>query len=186
MLDVDLVGFKNLQSLSEALVHIHVVLSDSYDVKIPSSGYAGDESFIRNIFLTDGRNNHGSLIGRSICVSYVQCNSGLFYRLNRLFMKDRGSHEGKFPELCIGNSGNGLGTWNNSGICHENSRYIGPVLINFGSCCNSCKRTCDIASATAHDPDLAAGKASVETGDYQLGMLLKGSLYCLTYLLRVE
>ena len=83
-------------------------------------------------------------------------------------MKNGGAHEGQFPELCIGNSGNRLGVGNNARVCHENAGNIRPVLVDIGAGGSGRKSACYVASAPAHNLYLSSGETAVESGDYYL------------------
>ena len=110
-------------------------------------------------------NDHRAGSGGIVGVSDVDRNARNAHGEDRVLMKHRSAHVGKLAKLSVGDHVDGARIRNASGVCHQETRNVGPVLIHIGAhrSCHDGAR--DIGSAAGEGLDSAVGHGAVEAGD---------------------
>ena len=69
-----------------------------------------------------------------------------------------------FPKFIVGDLGNGIGIFYDSGVSHQNAGNIGPVFVYICIQRSGGQRTGDITATTGESTDTAVGHYTIETG----------------------
>ena len=90
---------------------------------------------------------------------------------------------GKLTQLGIGCAVNGLGIFDDSGVCHQDAGNIRPVFVDIGIQSGSSKRAGDIGAAAGKGADLAVGHEAVEAGNHDAPVFHQGAQSRIGFLL---
>ena len=74
--------------------------------------------------------NESSLVLRPVGIPDIDGDTFLAHRENGVLVKNAGSHVGKFPQFLVCNGLNDFRILHDSGVCHQNTRHIRPVLVH--------------------------------------------------------
>ena len=81
-------------------------------------------------------------------------------------MEYGGAGIAQLPQLVVGHLGDGHGVIHQTGVGHQDTGNVGPVLINGGSQRRGGQGAGDIAAAPGEGADLAVRHLAVEAGDH--------------------
>ena len=116
-------------------------------------------------FLAGALHNPCSFCLRAIGIPDINGNPFPPYRENRVLMEHCRPHVRKFPKFSVSNGLNSHRILNNPGICHQESRHIGPVLIYIGFYRPGHDRTCNIGSSPGESFHPSVPIGSIKSGD---------------------
>ena len=150
--------FQYLAAKSDLGVH-HIFFDiDSYEAFFTCNTGNGIDRFVAGTC-----HDHGSFIFRLVGITDVDRNTRFAYREDRILMKHSCSHIGKLTKLAVCNYINGLRILNETRVCYQETRHIGPVLIEICFCCFCNDGTGNIRSTSGKCLDLAICISTIES-----------------------
>ena len=127
--------------------------------------------------------NQGSLVLRPVSVADMNGDSFLSHRENGILVEYAGPHIGQLSQLLVGHRLNDLRIIHDSGIRHQESGHVRPVLVEIGVDGPGYNGTGDIGTASGKGVDLSVPSGAVKPGNHRplhmgqaLGQLLVGLL----------
>ena len=172
MLKANLAFLERLkETAAKADLGIHHILFDRNDRK--ASLTCNSRNDVLRDRLGRMRNDHRSLIVRTVGIADVDRDSRIADREDRILMENGCSHVGKLAKLLVGDRFNHARILNKTGIRHQKARNVGPVLVKIGvyRACND--RARDIRAAAREGLDRTVRHASVEARNDGAIMLLQ-------------